>query len=95
MQKNIDLVHTWFKEWFMEFNISKCKFMVISRKQSRCGPPTQLLMDGVGLETENEIKYLGVWLSDTLGWLRHVNKIVQRAFRQMGMIYRTFNLHSS
>ena len=52
-------------------------------------------MDGVGLERVSEIKYLGVRLSDTLGWSRHVNKIVWRASRQIGMIYRTFYQHSS
>ena len=33
VQDNINLVHAWFLEWFMEFNISKCKFMVISKKR--------------------------------------------------------------
>ena len=90
VQENIELVHAWFKEWFMEFNISKCKFMVISRKQSKCGPPAQRFMDGVGLERVSEFKYLGVCLSDTLGWSGHVNKIVRRASRRTGMIYMTF-----
>ena len=52
-------------------------------------------MDGVGLERVNEYKYFGVWLSDTLGWSEQVNKIVQRASRQTGMIYRNFYPHSS
>ena len=30
-------MHAWFLEWFMEFNISKCRFMVISKKRSRYG----------------------------------------------------------
>ena len=37
VQENINLVHAWFLEWFMEFNISKCKFVIISRKRSRYG----------------------------------------------------------
>ena len=32
VQENIDLVHDWFGQWFMDFNISKCRFMIISRK---------------------------------------------------------------
>ena len=32
IQENINLVHAWFLEWFMELNISKCKFMIIYRK---------------------------------------------------------------
>ena len=52
-------------------------------------------MDGVGLERVNEFKYLGVWLSDTLGWSEHVNKIAQRASRQIGMVCRNFYQLSS
>ena len=80
-QENIDLMRAWFKEWFMEFNISKCKFMVISRKHLKCGPPAQLLMNCAGLERVHEFKYLGVCSSDTLGWSAHVNKIVRWASR--------------
>ena len=80
----------WFLEWFMELNVSKCKFMVISKKRTRYGSPVQLCIDGVSLERVNEFKYLGVWLTDTLGWSVHVNKTVRRASKQVSMIYRTF-----
>ena len=91
VQENINLVHAWFLEWFMEFNISKCKFMIISRKRSRYGQSTQLYIEGISLERVNEFKYLGVWLTDTLGWSLHVNKTVRRASKQVGLIYKTFN----
>ena len=58
---------------------------------STCTPPH----DGVGLGRVSKFKYFGVWLSHTLGWSRRVNKIVWRASRQIGMIYKTFYLHSS
>ena len=32
LQEKIDLVHVLFGLWFMDFNISMCKFMIISRK---------------------------------------------------------------
>ena len=95
VQENINLVHAWFLEWFMEFNISKCKFMIISRKRSRYGQAIQLCIDGISLERVNEFKYLGVWLTGTLGWSVHVNKTVRRASKQVGIIYRTFNQYTS
>ena len=95
VQENINLVHAWFLEWFMEFNISKCKFMVISKKRSRYGPHIQLSIDGISLERVNEFKYLGVWLIDTLGWSVHVSKTVRRASKQVGMIYRVFHQYAS
>ena len=52
-------------------------------------------MDGVGLERVSDFKYLGVSLSDTLGWSEHVNKVVWRASRHIGMIYKTFYRHFS
>ena len=69
----------------MEFNVLMCKFMVISRKQSNYGPPRQLCTDGVGHEKVNELKYLDVWLSNSLGLSGHDSKSVQRMPRQIGM----------
>ena len=53
----------------------------------------QLYMKGIFIERVSEYKYLGVWLSDTLGWTGHVNRVVRRASRQVGMIYRTGTFH--
>ena len=66
-----------------------------TKKRSRYGPPIQLCIDGIGLERVNEFKYLGVWLTDTLGWSVHVNKTVRRASKQVGMTYRTFYQYAS
>ncbi len=52
-------------------------------------------MDGAGLERVREYKYLGVWLSDALGWSSHVSKVVQRASMHVGIIHRTFYQHST
>ena len=47
-------------------------------------------MNGIPIERVSEYKYLGVWLSDTLGWTGHVNRVVRRASQQVGMICRIF-----
>ena len=47
-------------------------------------------MNGISIERVSEYKYLGVWLSATLEWMGHVNRVVRRASQQVGMIYRTF-----
>ena len=73
VQENIDLVHDWFGQWFMDFNISKYKSMIISRKKSKLNHQIQLYMNGISIERVSEYKYLGLWLSDTLGWMGHVN----------------------
>ena len=57
--------------------------MVISKKRSRYCPPIQLCIDGIGLERVNEFKYLGVWLTDTLGWSVHVNKTVRELLNKL------------
>ena len=47
-------------------------------------------MNGIPIERVSEDKYLGVWLSDSLGWKGHINQVVHRASQQVSMIYRTF-----
>ena len=40
-------------------------------------------------------KYLGVWLSHNLSWLKHIEETCKGASKQIGLIYRLFCLHSS
>ena len=65
VRERFDLVYDWFGQWFMDFNISKCKFMIISRKKSKFDHLIQLYMNGISIERVSEYKHLGVWLSDT------------------------------
>ena len=56
-------------------------------------PPKPLTLCGHTLEKVHSYKYLGVTLSDTLGWSNHVHNISTKARRVLGLIYRQYSKH--
>ena len=53
-----------------------------------------MLCDHV-LERVSSYKYLGVTLSNTLGWSTHIHDISTEAKRVLGFIYRQYSAHLS
>ena len=51
----------------------KCNYMVISRSSEPFS--TILQINGTPLERKDQIVHLGMWLTDSLCWERHVSKI--------------------
>ena len=95
LQQDIDTLQAWCSQNVMKFNISKCKFMIISRKPSPLQPLSVLKIDDTPLAQVPKFKYLGVWLSERLDWSIHVQAITKSAARTVGMLYRRFYKHAS
>ena len=70
----------------MEFNPSKCQVIQVTR--SRHPIPTQYHLHGHTLEVVDHAKYLGVNISSDLKWNTHVNYVVNKANRSLGLIKR-------
>ena len=46
---------------------------------------------GDALEVVNEYsRYLGIWITSSLSWNRHIEEVCKRANRQVGVLYRRF-----
>ena len=95
VQQGINNVGKWVDSNNLSLNPTKCKFMVISRLRSRSIQVPTLLLDGYQLEKVLEYKYLGVILTNNLSWSVHVDSIVCKARKLVGMLYRQFYRWSS
>ena len=74
-------------DWGMEFNKSKCQVLHVSkRKYSQTFPPYEL--DGYRLECLPQVKDLGVIVSSDLTWSKHIEVIVAKANKTLGLIKR-------
>ena len=71
----------------MDFSIKKCKMMKISRKLQPV--ETDLCMNESPNEVPSEFKYLDLLVDHHLSWNFHVNSIVSKANRILGLISRT------
>ena len=73
----------------LNFNISKCKYMVISRRRTPTTPATPILLNGIPLERVELFKHLGVVVSSDLSWSNHITSIRAKAKRILGLLYRS------
>ena len=87
LQADLNSLHKWSLNWGMEFNKSKCQVLHVSkRKYSQTFPQYEL--DGHRLECLPQVKDLGVIVSSDLTWSKHIEVIVAKANKTLGLIKR-------
>lgn len=86
LQEDLTKLTTWESKWKMEFNVSKCNVMHITR--SRRPLITPYNMHGEHLEVVHDTKYLGLTIKDDLNWNSHINNIVAGSNQVQGMLSR-------
>ena len=86
LQNDIDKLVSWSKTWQMQFNVTKCHTMKISRKKE----PVLIdyYINGQKLSPVKNHPYLGVMLSNDLRWNSHVENIVAKANKSLGFVRR-------
>ena len=77
-QKDIDQLGKWARKWGMRFQPMKCNIMQLTRKQIKKINAVSSL-EGTDLENVDNIKYLGMTISNDLKWNTHVSKVCTKA----------------
>ena len=93
LQHDIDQVHLWSRKNGMQFNVTKCKCMLLSRK--RISAPPALYLNTQPMEVVQSYKYLGVVVSSDLSWSSHIQLVCMKAKKILGLIYRNFAKYTS
>ena len=76
----------------LKLNYDKCKYMVIGSRQNIANfnkldlPP--ITLDNHILERESKLKNLGVIFDEQMSWVKHINKVVCRAYGSLRSLYR-------
>ena len=94
LQRDINRINNWVKDNSLTFNVSKCKYMLISHKRQRCCDLPDLLLDDLILERVECFKYLGVIVTSDLSWSSHVESICTKSWKLLGLLYRRFYKHA-
>ena len=90
LQRDLDRLYEWQQKWQMRFNAAKCFTLKLYHTK-----PVSDNVYKLGNSTLEEVQshlYLGVIISHDLKWGEHVNTIVNKASRVLGVVRR--NLHS-
>ncbi len=87
INNNLSKISKWAKDWLVQINPSKTVVVLFSRKRS----PTKLLPIYLGdqlLKSVQSHKHLGLIFSSDLTWTNHIDSLVSKANRRLGMAKR-------
>ena len=89
LQKDLDKLQKWERDWLMQFDPDKCEVIRITNKRN---PLTnKYYIHDTELLTVKDAKYLGVTVSSDLSWNKHMDNTVKKATTSLNFLKR--NLH--
>ena len=80
----LDKVYTWLASNKLTLNISKSKFMIVSKK--RVIPDLRICLNKTPLQSCDSYKYLGVHIDKNLDWKCHVEYIASKISKACGAL---------
>lgn len=90
LQSDLDSMVSWCSEWNMSFNAKKCALM---RFGPEISPPSYFIhKDLIPLCTSH--KDLGVLITNNLSWTPHIQAILAKAYRALGLVRRVVSYNS-
>ena len=88
LQRDIDRLGNWARNWGMRFQPVKCNMVQLTRKHLN-KIQTSSTLEGTALENVDNIKYLGVTITNDLKWNMHISNICTKPNRTLGFLRRT------
>ena len=81
----IKKIYNWLKANKLTLNITKSKFMIISKRKG-VNTNFKLKINGLRLERCSSYKYLGLFIDEGLTWKNHVKHVCQKMSKVCGII---------
>ncbi len=87
LQHDLDNIQNWLLHNKLTLNVSKCKVLKVSTPQHRTrGLPLNISIAGTMLEEVTSYKYLGFWLDPTMSFHSHIDHLISKANKRIGLI---------
>ena len=86
LQQDIDSLSSCLTDKQLQFNATKCRQMLISRKQAHSSTPPNLYVSGTALLQVSEYKYLGVVITSDLSWRPHITNMCNKIRKLIGLL---------
>ena len=86
MQQDLNNLQNWAKKWSMQFNTSKCNVIFFGSNYAENLENVSYTLNGDRIEVVDSIKYLGVHIADNLKWNKHIDIILNKAYKVLGLI---------
>ena len=86
LQKDLDNIYAWSKEWNLKFNASKCNILHYGKKNERF----LYHLNGNLIDSRKEEKDLGVYISEDMKFQKQLQTCVAKANKLLAMIRTAF-----
>ena len=87
MNRDLQRLNTWADKWLVTFNAAKTVYLKISRKVNAAPNPI-LQLNGENIKEVNSHKHLGLIFNDSLTWSNHIDSLVTKASKCVGLLRR-------
>ena len=92
LQNDLNILAQWVEAWLMKVNVAKCHSLRVTKHPL----PKQIVHDyslhNQVLENVSSAKYLGITITDDLGWSQYINNVTSKATRTLGFLRRNLTL---
>ncbi|KAK3097835.1 hypothetical protein FSP39_013615 [Pinctada imbricata] len=85
LNNDLDKIHTWSRQWLVDFNPNKTESLLISTKRYTPFHPSLYMNDELINEVEQH-KHLGITFTHNLNWDIHIDEIVNKASKKLNML---------
>jgi hypothetical protein len=85
LNQDLEKLNQWANKWHVDFSPPKTEELIISRKRTPIDHPLANL-DGTPIHRVQNHKHLGLTLSTDLSWNTHINEIVNKANKRLGIM---------
>ena len=89
LQRDLDLLQVWERDWMMSFHPAKCQILHITKKRNYV--THKYTIHGQTLDAVDSTKYLGVYIHRTLSWNNHVDTATRKANATCAFLHRNLN----
>ena len=93
LQRDLDRLEKWSRDWQMEFHPDKCKVIHVTRKVKKLSYKYSIY--NTELESVTSVKYLGIEISQDLRWNKHIESSRAKASQTLGFLQRNLRISNT
>ena len=87
INRDLERLSSWATQWLVQFNPTKTKYLIFSKKLERRAYPPLYLQNKRLVEVEQH-KHLGLTLNNKLTWEDHISRVCTEAGKRLSVIKR-------
>ena len=91
LQNELNALYNWSKHWDIDFNSKKCVVLNVNTRKHHHVAPFEYKLGNYSLASVTSQNDLGITVSNNLNWKPHINQLVCKANRILGLIKHTCN----